>query len=162
MAFTRFFYDNDQAKTRLEDDYNNLNYLVNVPGNGEKPYFIDDPQIRMQKFGANLSHNLVDINSSLLGLNKILSRDESKPNNGRNGNSEPFNDNFSRINFPAFDKAVTDQPRAMMPPWALRDKEHNDWQYLHYNPQVKSEMKFDSNVSSRILEKDNYDNNINC
>ena len=49
-----------------------------------------------------------------------------------------------------------------MPPWALRDKEHNDWQYLHYNPQVKSEMKFDSNVSSRILEKDNYDNNINC
>ena len=162
MAFTRLFYDKEQVQTRLNEDYNNLNYVVNVPGNGERPYYIVDPQIRMQKFGANLSHNLVDINSSLLGLNQVLSHDQSKPNNGRAGNSEPFNDTFSKILFPSFEKAVTDQPRMMTPAWALRDQEQIDWQYLHYNPQVKAEINFDNNVSSRILEKDNYHSNIHC
>lgn len=162
MAFTRLFYDKDNVKIRLDEDYNNLNYVVNVPGNGEKPYFIDDPQIRMQKFGANLSHNLVDINSSLLGLNEILSRDQIKANNGRSGNSEPFNDTFSKINFPSFEKAVTDESRMMMPAWALRDQEQVNWQYLHYNPQIKAEMNFENNLSSRILEKNNFHSNIHC
>ena len=162
MAFTRLFYDKKQVQTRLDEDYNNLNYVVNVPGNGELPYYIVDPQIRMQKFGANLSHNLVDINSSLLGLNQILSHDQTKPNNGRSGNSEPFNDTFSKIHFPSFEKAVTDQSRMMAPAWALRDQEQMNWQYLHYNPQVKAEINFDNNVSSRILEKDNYHSNIHC
>ena len=109
MAFTRVFYDKDKVQNRLDEDYNNINYIVNVPGNGMKPYFIDDPQIRMQKFGANLSHNLVDINSSLLGLNQVLSHDQTKPNNGRSGNSEPFDDTFCKINFP-FDETSVPPP----------------------------------------------------
>lgn len=159
MAFTRSFYDKEHVRSRLNDDYNNINYIVNVPGNGKTPYYIDDPQIRMQKFGANLSYNLVDINSSLIGLNQVLSRDQSEGNNGRNGNSTPFNDNFSKISFPSFKKAVTDQPRMMMPAWTLRDQEQNEWEYLHYNPQIKSEIHFENNISSRILEKDNYNSN---
>ena len=152
MAFTRLFYDKDQVQTRLNEDYNNINYIVNVPGNGEKPYFIDDPHIRMQKFGGNLSYNLVDINSSLLGLDNTLSHCEIKHKNS---------DMFSKINFPVFEKAVTDQPRTMQPAWLLRDKEQINWQHLHYNPQIKAEINFDNNLSSRILEKNNYDNNIN-
>lgn len=156
MAFTRIFYDRDRVIKNLDEDYNNLKYSVNVPGNGTNPYFIDDPQLRMQKFGANLSKNMVDINSTLLGLNQTLSRDTNKPNNGRNGNSMPFNNTYNPLEFPSINSAITDQPRAMAPPWALRDLDRIDWKYLHYDPQQHFEKIFENNVSSRILEKDNF------
>ena len=162
MAFTRFNYDDCRTKKKLQESTGPGRYSLNMPGNGPTPCFFNDPQIRMQKFGANLSHNLVDINSSLLGLNEILSRDQIKANNGRSGNSEPFNDTFSKMYFPSFEKAVTDESRMMMPAWALRDQEQVNWQYLHYNPQIKAEMNFENNLSSRILEKNNFHSNIHC
>lgn len=159
MAFTRNFYDRERDLTKINDRYNNLNYVLNVPGNGTRPYFIDDPQLRLQKFGANLSDNMVDINSTLLGLNRTLCRDTDKPNNGRDGNSKPFNDTFNLQQFPSITNAITDESRLMMPAWTLRDQENTNWKFLHYNPQEHTEMNFDNNVSSRILEKDNYASN---
>tara|TARA_Y100001980_G_C14472000_1_gene251991 strand:- start:198 stop:665 length:468 start_codon:yes stop_codon:yes gene_type:complete len=153
MSFTRLFYDKEKVNNKLEEDYNNLKYNVNVPGNSERPYFIDDPQIRLQKFGANLSNNLVDINSSLLGIDKKLSRHYHTQDSC---NAIKINNNYSKILFPSYNEAITDEPRLTMPAWNLRDQETNNWTYLHYNPQLKTEITFDNNISSRILEKDNY------
>lgn len=157
MAFTRAYDDKDRINMFQDQDINNLTYMVNVPGNGTTPSYIDDPQIRLQKFGANISANIVDINSSLKGMNNQLSRDGINDNNGRGGNSEPFNDSYSRHYFPVISSAITDQPRATEPAWALRDVESERWNILHTNPQSHSEIMFANNISSRILEKDNYD-----
>jgi hypothetical protein len=159
MAFTRAYDDKDRVNMFLEQDVNNLKYMVNVPGNGTTPSYIVDPQIRLQKFGANISENMVDINSGLKGMNKTLSRDGFQQNNGRAGNSEPFNNDYMKYNFPTISSAITDQPRATEPAWALRGLEQNNWDYLHSNPQNNTERMFENNTSSRILEKDNYDNN---
>ena len=61
MAFTR---DNtDRMQMNVDQAYNSANYMLNVPGIGDRPDFIVDPQIRLQHFGANISANVVDINA---------------------------------------------------------------------------------------------------
>ena len=135
--------------------------MVNEPGNGKQPFYIEDPQIRLQKFGGNISENMVDINSALLGLNKTLCRDSVMPNNGRNGNSERFNDTYHKHLFPNYKDAITDEPRASYPAWMIRGSENTEWAYLHENPQDHTIPMFANNISSRILEKDNYINEKN-
>ena len=54
---------------RLNQYNNSLGYMLNVPGNGAYPSYIVDPQVRLQNFGANLSVNVVDINSKLRNKN---------------------------------------------------------------------------------------------
>tara|TARA_B100001093_G_scaffold488342_1_gene525450 strand:+ start:2039 stop:2527 length:489 start_codon:yes stop_codon:yes gene_type:complete len=152
MAFTRGFDDKDRINMFLDQDLNMLKYMVNVPGNGTTPYYIVDPQIRLEKFGANISDNMVDINSYLKGINKVLSRDEVK-----NKKDEAYNNNYVRNNFPSISSAITDQSRAITPAWTLRDLEQNNWCYLHKDPQNFTELMFENNISSRILEKDNYE-----
>ena len=161
MAFTRISSDRDRIDKNLEEDFKNLKYMTNVPGNGYKPEIILDPHIRLQGFGGNISKNMPDINSSLIGLDRNLCRDYVVANNGRDGNSEPFNDKFKSINFPTNANAVTVQPRMINPAWTLRDLETNRWSYLHNNPQDNFEKNFSNNISSRILEIDNFNAN-NC
>ena len=73
MAFTRD--DINKIKLNVDQANDSLSYMLNVPGTGDRPDFIADPQIRLQGFGGNVSANVVDINSMLLGVNKDLDRD---------------------------------------------------------------------------------------
>jgi hypothetical protein len=148
MATTR---DNREKMEFNVDKYSDgINYMLNVPGTGNRPDFIADPQIRLQKFGANLSTNVVDINSNLLGVDKQLNRDHYVPNT----RDTWFNDTYKRFTFPVISSAITDQPRASMPAWNIRDLEKNNWNYLHTDPQQNTEMMFDNNINSRMVEKD--------
>ena len=150
MAFTR----DDVKKMELTvEKYNDgLDYMLNVPGIGNKPDYIEDPQIRLQQFGANLSTNVVDINSSLLGVNKQLDRDHYVPNT----RDTWFNDTYKRFTYPVISSPITDQPRAMNPAWLLRDTEQDNWQYLPIDPQKHTEISFENNINSRMVEKDLY------
>ena len=76
---------------RLNQYNNSLGYMLNVPGNGAYPNYIVDPQIRLQNFGANLSVNVVDINSKLLGVSEQLSRDCVGPVIGNTTRDAYFN-----------------------------------------------------------------------
>jgi hypothetical protein len=154
MAFTR---DNtDRMQMNVDQAYNSANYMLNVPGIGDRPDFIVDPQIRLQQFGANISANVVDINSSLLGVNRQLDRDQSV----KNTRDPNFNDTYKKYTFPSIKTAITDQPRAINPAWQVRDLEQNNWAYLHSNPQQNTEATFANNISSRMVEKDEY--LLNC
>ena len=57
MAFTRFHDDPCRIQKYLEESSNIGKYILNKPGNGDKPEFIDDPYIKIQNWGANLSNN---------------------------------------------------------------------------------------------------------
>ncbi len=160
MSFTNIFYDKDRVSKNLNQNLENLQYMTQVPGNGTKPYFIDDPQIRLQKFGANISNNIVDLNSTLLGLNKIQSNcNEMKDINTERGGNNNLTKEFDIKNFPVYSYAITDESRLMMPAWTLRDMENQNWINMTHQKLNNIEMKFSNNVSSRILEKDKFEKN---
>jgi len=152
MAFTRAYDDKDRINQLLDEDTTYNKYILNVPGNGTKPYYIEDPHIRLQKFGANLSQNVTNVNSALKGIDRQLDRDCI---NTKNPNEELLENNFSEINFPTNSAIITSESRTTIPAWQLRDLEQNNPTFL-YNPQNHTEIQFDNNISSRILEKDNY------
>ena len=148
MACTRLNNDKDKIQMDYKQDYETTNYVLNVPGNGLRPSYIADPHIRLQKFGANISANITDVNSNLVGLGRVIGRDCTQ---------RLYNNNdYSRNSFPVMAEAITHQPRAENPAWELRGYENDHWDFLFSNPQTHTESPFDNNVSSRILEKDNY------
>tara|TARA_B110001452_G_C15231158_1_gene426463 strand:+ start:352 stop:843 length:492 start_codon:yes stop_codon:yes gene_type:complete len=163
MAFTRFHDDPCRIQKYLEESTNVGNYQLNVPGYGDKPYFINDPYVKIQKWGANLSQNATDLENDLLGLTRKLNRDTIKENNY----VDYLNNNnlFSQNVYPVNNSEITHQPRATDPAWTVRETDSintpNNFKYLHMNPQEHVCIPFHNNVSTRIVEKDIFSHNIN-
>ena len=155
MAFTRD--DPADTRCRLKAYNNSLGYMLNVPGNGVTPDFFVDPQIRLQGNGANLSANVVDINSKLLGIDKQLDRDNFVPNT-RDSNFNPI---YKRITYPSNDESITDQSRTINPAWQLRDLERMNWDYPLFDSQNHTEIRFANNINSRQVEKDEFKTKCN-
>ena len=86
MACTRFYYDPCRTKKQLQQSTDPGRYMLNVPGNGSNPCYIEDPQIIIQKWGANLRTNTINLESDLRGVNKPLSRDCLGKDNYQNYN----------------------------------------------------------------------------
>ena len=72
MAFTRFSSDDARQQKKLEESTYTGIYHLNTPGNALS--FIEDPHIRLQKWGGNLRTNTCNLEGDLKGLNKKLSR----------------------------------------------------------------------------------------
>lgn len=54
MSFTRFNDDPCRIKKQLQESTGTGRYMLNKPGWGASPCFMDDPHIRMEQRGANL------------------------------------------------------------------------------------------------------------
>ena len=76
MSLTRFYDDDARVKKQLEESLNVGLYHLDVPGNGLAPPFMEDRQIRLQKWGANLRTNTIDIDNDLKGLRTKLKNDK--------------------------------------------------------------------------------------
>jgi hypothetical protein len=75
MAFTRFSNDKDVIQKRLcESTFNGI-YHLNTPGNGVDMPYVNDSHIRLQKWGANLRTNTLDIENDLRGMTRKLGSD---------------------------------------------------------------------------------------
>ena len=157
MSSTRIGYDTDRMKINENRAFDSLNYLLNVPGCGSKPDFIEDPHIRLQHFGANISKNIVDINSDLKGINNKLSPDGIIIDN----RDKNFNSHYSKNNYHDNSKTITDETRSTMPAWQIRDLEQNNWDFLHNNPQQHAIINFKNNIDSRRLDLEHYNNKNN-
>ena len=122
--------------------------MLNVPGNGSKPLYMDDPFIRMQKWGGNLMTNTINLESDLFGLSRNANRDDIQTNE--------YKRNAVKSNFVKYDVQLpsTDQSRATHPAWELRDLEQTKLSILPLNPQANICFTFQNNLSTRILEKD--------
>ena len=146
MSFTRFNYDECRIKKQLQQSTDPGRWILNVPGNGNNPCFIEDPQIIIQKWGANLRTNTINLESELLGVNKRLSRDTK--------NYKNYNVQNEKIQYPVCKNVMTEQSRTIMPAWTVRDTEQVNWNYPHLNPQENVCLPFYNNINTRILEKD--------
>jgi hypothetical protein len=152
MAFTRFHDDDARIAIQLQQQTDQERWYLDVPGNGEKPCFMLDPYIIPQKWGGNLWTHSVDINSSFLGIDRQLNRDclDKEKYKRQIVHAAP-------IDTPVCDKFLTtEQSRAVLPAWMFRDLPQNHAYYLPNNPQAHTEMQFQNNISTRILEKDTF------
>jgi hypothetical protein len=160
MANTRFNYDVCRTIKKNQESTDVGRYVLDVPGNGLNPSYIEDPQIRLQKWGANLYTNSVSLESELIGLNKNISRYTNcfeKENYNKNNNFT-----YNQIKYPETKNLTTNQSRSTLPAWLFRDLPQNDFYYLPLNPQENICLPFQTNLSTRILEKDYFVPKIEC
>lgn len=154
MAFTRFHDDPCRVAKQLQQSTDVGRWILNVPGNGSSPAYMSDPQIRIQTWGGNLMTNSVDLESELRGVNRRASRDCL----GKDEYTK-FNVPTHAISYPTCDTLTVEESRTIMPAWTARDLEQPNWTYLLLNPQENTCMPFQNNLSTRILEKDYYNQN---
>lgn len=161
MAFTRFHDDPARITKQLQQQTDQERWYLDVPGNGDKPYFMLDPQIISQKWGGNLWTHCTDIQSSLLGIDRQLNRDCLAINGINKYKRQTVH--ASPIDYPICDKFLTtEQSRTIMPAWTARDLTQNHAYILPNNPQAHTEMPFQNYASTRILEKDSFQREFDC
>jgi|TARA_R110002074_G_scaffold65363_3_gene155440 hypothetical protein len=150
MAFTRFHDDPCRIKKQLQESSGPGRYMMNKPGWGDSPCFMDDPHVRMSEWGANLRTNTTNLESDLMGLTRQLTKDCDNKNNfmKHEAKSEPIK--YSSCN------PFTEQSRVTNPAWWYRDLEQANWSILPLDPQENTCIPFQNNLDTRILEKDNF------
>jgi len=150
MSFTRFHDDPTRIQMQVYQSSFAGKYMLNTPGQGMDLPFMEDPNIRMQRWGANLQTNTVNLESDLRGLTRPLNRDligyndyvqHSVPSSRLNyGNNSPF----------------VEESRVTHPAWMYKDLEQPRWEAPYLNPLNRIEKEFQDNIQTRILEKDYY------
>ena len=150
MSFTRFHDDPCRIEKQLQESTGLGKYMLNVPGNGSKPQYMEDPFIRMQKWGGNLQTNTINLESDLRGLTRKINRDDIKINSYTKHSVRS-----NKVSYPS-QAPTTDQSRVTHPAWQFRDLEQVNWMTLPLDPQENICIPFTNNLSTRILEKDNF------
>ena len=157
MASTRFKYDDARTIKSLQQSTDPGRWILNVPGNGANPCYMEDPQIIIQKWGGNLRTNTINLESELRGVNRQLGRDCLGKDDYKT-----YTVGSSAIQYPNCSNLFTEQSRATNPAWWYRDLEQNNFEYPPLNPQVNTCLPFQNNLSTRILEKDYYTPKRDC
>lgn len=153
MSFTRFHDDPCRIKKQLQESTGPGRYILNQPGNGDKPDYMEDPFLRLQGWGGNLQTNTINLESNLKGLNMPLTRDCV--------DYEKNTVESKQIQYPSKDP-FTEQSRTTHPAWLYKDLEQVNWSILPLNPQENTCIPFHNNLDTRILEKDNFVAKVPC
>lgn len=152
MSFTRFFDDPVRIQYRTENSSYAGRYFLNTPSNGSQMPYQEDPQIRLQYWGANMMTDSIRIEDDLRGLTRKLNRDYIKENNYKENAGDYSNKYYNHSR----DFLTVDETRSSNPAWLLRGIEIPRWEEPFLNPQANLEKKFHDNIQTRILEKDSY------
>lgn len=147
MSFTRFHDDPARIQKKLHEMTAIGKYIMNVPGNGSQMNFVEDPHIRLEKWGANLSKNAIDIESDLRGQTRGLQRDCVQYQETSATNNVTYYGTTS---------SYVEQSRSIAPAWELRDVEQQRYTDLPFDPQAHVVIPFNNNLQTRMLEKDYY------
>ena len=110
MAETRFNSDPCRISKKLQQMTDQGRYIMNMPGNGEHPAYMADPQIIIQKWGANLRTNSINLESELLGVNRPLNKDCLGKDEYQH-----FDFKSRAIQYPVCSNLTTEQSRTIMP-----------------------------------------------
>jgi hypothetical protein len=150
MSFTRFHDDPIRIRNQVESSSYAGRYALNTPGQGLQLPFIEDPQMRLQYWGANLTTNTTNLESDLRGLTRPLNRDNIDKNNYITQAVS-----VSPVSFQSSQPYV-EESRASHPAWLYKDLEQTRWEMPILDPQANLEKGFKENIQTRILEKDYF------
>jgi hypothetical protein len=149
MSFTRISHDVARITHNTQASRNVADYFLHAPGQGtDLPFFVD-PQIRNQRWGANLHTDSTNLESDLRGLTRPLTKnDQFEYTKYANTASQPMSFGESKV--------ITEESRATHPAWIYMDQDHTRWETPFFNPQANLEKGFNDNIQTRMLEKDYY------
>jgi hypothetical protein len=150
MSFTRFHDDPSRIIKHNEESTFTGRYMLNAPGPGINLPFMEDPQIRMQKWGANLQSNTVNMESDLRGITRKYNRDLVDKNVHTPLTKLPYTQSYRNEN------PFIEESRSSHPAWMYKDLEQSRWEMPFLNPQANLEVQFDRNIDTRVLEKDSF------
>jgi hypothetical protein len=152
MSSTRFYNDNARIEEQNRKQTYIGRYQIDMPGPGNEMPFLEDPYFRLEGHGANLTTNKTDLESDFRGLTRKLNRDLIQNNNyeATSVRTQPLSYGSQR--------PYTQESRSSHPAWTYKDLEQSRWELPMVNPQLLENLErpFNSNMSSRILEKDNF------
>lgn len=120
MACTRFHSDPARIRKQNEIYTYQSRYVLDTPGPGVECPFVEDPHIRLTKWGANNCDQSTDIESDLRGIGSSKRLSHNPPN-------------YRDVMAPVVQKQYTSvQPyvedtRMSQPAWLLRDVQTNQW-----------------------------------
>ena len=146
MAFTRFYDDPCRVMKHLQESTDQGVYMLNVPGNGTNMPFVDDPHVRLQKWGANRSANLTSLESSLFAMDRKLSHD-----------CDPFQMLKPSIqSYPRRQNEVTGQSRTVTPAWQVRSVAKERWETPFVDLHTHALIPFQTNSDTRQSARDQF------
>ena len=156
MAFTRFHDDPARIKKTLEESVYSGDYYINAPGPGVYVPMQNDVQLRMQKWGANMYTNTVNLESELLNIDKKLGT-----------HSTDRMDHLKQtvmtgpVAFPV-SNPFTEESRATHPAYQYRDLEQSNWSFPQLNPQnlATIEQPFLFDIQTRIVQRDHFSGSV--
>jgi len=150
MSFTRYHYDLVRSRKQLQELTDQGRWILNTPGNGINPYYYEDPHIRLEKWGGNVSSgNVVDNMSDLDGRNRVLNHEGATYKKNENPSE------YKKKSYPNF-KPYTNETRVTHPAMMYRDLSQTRWEYPLFDPQEHAYTTFLTDISTRIVEKTNY------
>lgn len=181
MSFNRLNYDTGAYNQDINQSVGPGVYKLADPNSScKKQCYPYPPSVRLQKQGVSIdkSRFLIDIDSELNGLFKKNTKDPSKnyvpccPESvctsgeicGQGVSGICKNKNLKRgerypdNNLHHFDDCFIpdDHTRLSNPSCNLRGTGWNRWEWLCLDPQERTEIPFDFNISNRIVVKDNH------
>jgi hypothetical protein len=157
MSFIKLSYDQCSLNKQLQESTGPGIYMLDTPTpTKDRTCFVEDPFIRLQKWGANVRTNTTNIESDLYGLTRNNTKDCISKNQ-YNLNKV----NSVSITYPICDQ-TTEQTRVTHPAWEIRDLEQTKRYILPLNPQENTCLPFHNNLSTRIIEKNSHVTHIPC
>ena len=149
MSQTRNRNDPLRLMKEAEISSNPGRYGLVVPGQGKDLPFIEDPHLRLEKWGANSMTNITNVENHLKGLNRPLNRDYLNVHEHTN-----YIPQTQQKNYKTLDRCITDESRSSCPAFLFRGIDLLRWEEPFLNPQANYERPFNFNIQTRILEKD--------
>lgn len=158
MSFNRLKYDEKTSKHELLESIGTYEYQIGTPLQTENCFPTDTSNI-IQRNGVSVdaSRPMVDVNSDLLGINRKLTKDPSEkflPKLDKEGNL--VSDDSPKLHYKDCKNETTEYTRLTNPSSNLRGTGWNRWEWLCLDPQERTEIPFDFNISNRIVVKDNH------
>ena len=144
MAFTRYHDDPSRIQKSLDEATFTGRYQINTPGPGINMPFVNDPQVRMQTWGANRMTDATNLESELRGLGRVLDHNYDRT----------YQDiklfQGAALSYPVSDVHV-EESRASHPAWMYKDQDHTRWEAPFLNPLANVEKRFTDNIQTRLL-----------
>lgn len=150
MAFSRPEYDPCAYDLRLKESTGPGRYFLETPAvGGQECDLYEDPRVRVQTRGGAVCPfpEVVDMSTELRGTARPYNRCGAQPQTP----CKVYDVRACRSG-----DMTAEDTRMSNPPCTLREKGWNRWEWLPRNPQGTAMLPFSSNVSNRLLVKDNH------
>lgn len=125
MALTRSKYDDIRHIKYMQESTYAERWILNTPGWGSTPSYMEDVHIRLQGFGGNLQTEKTDLETELMKYRQNSSRWDipSQPNIFTSGPHASRKQQYSTNS-----ELRTDQSRTTYPSWECRSLQCDYWQ----------------------------------